>query len=323
MPEEPVVSPGMEVVFGGSRPDLPVTLTGMGDGDGWANCDVGHRHWGRHGAAGLLLYHLSPEPYVLLQKRALLSIGGGTWGILGGARHSHEDAITGALREAGEESTLDPSVVRVHGLIGEHHGGWSYETVIASVAERPHVRRASFETAAVAWVHVEEVPGKKLFPAFADGWSRLRQALVRPVLVVHATALDGDGPIADLAGLRDRLAALGPVENLPGTVTDLAYPEIILATDGAAQVEATDGAIASGSDRAAANGSDGARATVAGPSGVRVVAAPDGAEAFARLATPRAPDEHRVVVTDDPELRHRAEAAGATVADPSWLLDLL
>jgi 8-oxo-dGTP diphosphatase len=291
----PVVSPSVEAVFGGCRFRPAVTLTGMGDGDGWVNCDAGHRHWGRHGAAGLLLYHLAPEPHVLLQKRALLSIGGGTWGILGGARHSHEDAITGALREAGEESTLDPSVVRVHGLIGEHHGGWSYETVIASVAERPDVRRASFETAAVAWVHVDEVPAMKLFPAFADGWSRLRRALVRPVLVVHAAALDGAG--ADLARLRDRLAALGPVEGLPGTPTDLSYPEIILAVG---------------------NGPDGA-----GTNGVRVVAAPDGAEAFARLATPRAPDEHRVVVTDDPALRRHAEAAGATVADPDWLLGLL
>ncbi|MFL6054149.1 MAG: NUDIX domain-containing protein [Actinoallomurus sp.] len=272
----------------------------MGDGDGWANCDAGHRHWGRHGAAGLLLYHLSPEPHVLLQKRALVSIGGGTWGILGGARHSHEDAITGALREAGEESTLDPSVVRVHGLIGEHHGGWSYETVIASVAERPDVRRASFETAAVAWVHVDEVPGMKLFPAFADGWSRLRAALVRPVLVVDAAALDGGRPIADLARLRDRLAALGPVENLPGTVADLSYPEIILAAEDAAPP----------AEGAAGNG-------------VRVVAVRGGAEGFARLAAPRTSDEHRVVVTDDPALRRRAGAARATATDPSWLLDLL
>ncbi|MCO5991923.1 NUDIX domain-containing protein [Actinoallomurus rhizosphaericola] len=268
----------------------------MGDGDGWVNCDAGHRHWGRHGAAGLLLYHLAPEPHVLLQKRARLSIGGGTWGLLGGARHSHEDAVAGALREAGEESTLDPSVVRVHGLIGEHHGGRSYETVIASVAERPDVRRASFETAAVAWVHVDQVPGRRLFPAFADGWPRLRAALVRPVLVVHAAALDGAG--TDLARLRDRLAALGPVPNLPGAVADLSFPEIVLAAEDAVPIEEE------------------------GP-GVRIVTVRDGAGELARLVAPRAPDEHRVVVTGDPALRRRAEAAGATAADPGWLLGLL
>ncbi|WP_345357114.1 NUDIX domain-containing protein [Actinoallomurus liliacearum] len=279
----------------------------MGDGDGWVNCDAGHRHWGRHGAAGLLLYHLAPEPHVLLQKRARLSIGGGTWGILGGARHSHEDAIAGALREAGEESTLDPSVVRVHGLIGEHHGGWSYETVIASVAERPDVRRASFETADVAWVHVDQVPRKRLFPAFADGWSRLRAALVRPVLVVHAAALDGaDGP----ARWRDRLAALGPIENLPGTVADLSYPEVVIASADAALPAGEVDGTGEGTERVAGNG-------------VRILVLRDGARDLTRLVAPRAPDEHRVVVTDDPVLRRRAEEAGATVADPRWLLGLL
>src|SRR5690349_11376802 len=108
-------------------------VASMGDGDGWANCDAGHRHWGRFGAAGVLLYHQDPEPHVLLQKRSRLSNGGGTWGLLGGARHSHENPIEGALREASEESTLDPSVVRVHWLAREDHGGWSYDTVIGSV----------------------------------------------------------------------------------------------------------------------------------------------------------------------------------------------
>lgn len=303
MPEKPLV--GRAAGWFSAMPShLPVTLTGMGDGDGWAECDAGHRHWGRHGAAGLLLYHPGPTPHVLLQKRALLSIGGGTWGLLGGARHSHEDAIAGALREASEESTLDPSVVRVHGLIGEHHGGWSYETVIASVADRPDVRRASFETAAVAWVPVDEVPRKKLFPAFGAGWPRLRQALIRPVLVVDAAGLagahDGGRPLdgtVDVARLRDRLAALGPVENLPGTVTDLSYPEIILAVAGAAP------------------GTDATR-------GPRVVPA-GGEEAVAGLAAPNAPDEHRVLVTGDPAVRRRAAAAGVSVVDPRWLLDLL
>src|SRR5690242_14621545 len=113
-----------------------VRLAPMGDGDGWANCDAGHRHWGRYGAAGLLPYH---EDAVLLQKRSRLSIGGGTWGLLGGARHSHEHPIEGALREASEESTLDPSLVRAHWLSREDHGGWSYETVIGSVRSRVDV----------------------------------------------------------------------------------------------------------------------------------------------------------------------------------------
>ncbi|WP_345409468.1 NUDIX domain-containing protein [Nonomuraea salmonea] len=45
-------------------------------------------------------------PYVLLQKRSLRCHHGGTWGLPGGARDSHEDAVTSALREAHEEAAL-------------------------------------------------------------------------------------------------------------------------------------------------------------------------------------------------------------------------
>ena len=37
------------------------------DGDGWVDCVCGNRHWGKHGAAGLLLVR---DRKVLLQHRA-------------------------------------------------------------------------------------------------------------------------------------------------------------------------------------------------------------------------------------------------------------
>lgn len=278
----------------------------MGDGDGWAECGMGHRHWGRHGAAGLLLYHLDTEPHVLLQRRSRLSIGGGTWGLLGGARHSHEDAVEGALREAAEESTLDASVVRVHGLIGEHHGGWSYDTVIASVVERPDVRASSFETAAVAWVPAGEVGGRNLFEPFGRAWPRLRRALRRQILVIDTANVMGsraDGWWRDRAGaaerLRDEVARLSGITGLPGAETDVSYPEIIMVVEGAAR-------------------------GVESVAGVRVVAAPgSGDDTIVEFAAPRAADETRVVVTADRELRARCETVGASVVGPRWLLDRL
>ena len=33
-----------------------------GDGNGWVECGLGHRHWGIHGAAGLLVYALDDAP---------------------------------------------------------------------------------------------------------------------------------------------------------------------------------------------------------------------------------------------------------------------
>ena len=78
------------------------------DGDGWVQCDCGNKHWGLHGAAGLLLVR---NGMVLLQHRAPWVHNGDTWGIPGGARDSHEDVIAGALREAIEETGLDPALV--------------------------------------------------------------------------------------------------------------------------------------------------------------------------------------------------------------------
>ncbi|HEY0541183.1 MAG TPA: NUDIX domain-containing protein [Actinoallomurus sp.] len=278
----------------------------MGDGDGWADCDAGHRHWGRHGAAGLLLYHMDSEPYVLLQKRSRVSIGGGTWGLLGGARHSHENPVEAALREASEESTLDPSIVRVHWLDGEHHGGWSYETVIGSVPERVDVRPRSFETAKVAWVPASEVDHKKLFPPFAEAWKRLRRSLYRLVLVVDTANVMGsraDGWWRDRRGaaerVRDEIASVHGFTDVPGAVADICFPEIIMVVEGAAR-------------------------GVTSTEGVEVVPAPGlGDDTIAELAAPRAPDERRLVVTADRELRARCEAAGAMVVGPRWLLDAI
>jgi hypothetical protein len=88
------------------------------DGDGWVQCDCGNKHWGLHGAAGLLLVR---DSMVLLQHRAPWVHNGDTWGIPGGARDSHEDVIQGALREAVEElfhvSDVDPRLINRLSLI--------------------------------------------------------------------------------------------------------------------------------------------------------------------------------------------------------------
>jgi len=103
-----------------------------GDGDGWTRCAAGHRHWGRHGAAGLLLRDRHDGvDRVVLQHRAWWSHQGGTWGIPGGARDSDETAVAAALRESAEEANLQPTAVRPYGQLIDDHGGWSYTTVLA------------------------------------------------------------------------------------------------------------------------------------------------------------------------------------------------
>lgn len=149
----------------------------MGDGDGWVRCAQGHRHWGRHGAAGLLLRARHPEDaggrLVLLQQRAGWSHEGGTWAVPGGARDSHEDDLACALREAEEEVGLDSSSVVVVTTHLDDHGGWRYTTVVADAPAALPVR-ARRETAAVRWVAEHEVETLTLHPGFGAAWPRLR-----------------------------------------------------------------------------------------------------------------------------------------------------
>ena len=105
-----------------------------GDGDGWVVSADGAAYWGRHGAAGLLLRAPRSDGSlaVLLQHRAPWSHQGGTWGLPGGARDSHETPEQAAVREAHEEAGLQAHrlVVRTTVVTAEV-SGWSYTTVIA------------------------------------------------------------------------------------------------------------------------------------------------------------------------------------------------
>jgi len=142
-----------------------------GNGDGWVRCALGHDHWGRFGAAGLLLWH---DGRVLLQHRSRWSHHGGTWGVLGGARDRGESAAAAAQREADEESGLDAAG---YAVVGEHvddHGGWAYTTVVARALSPALPRRLSWETVEVRWVAADDVVALPLHPGFAETWSTVR-----------------------------------------------------------------------------------------------------------------------------------------------------
>lgn len=296
-----------------------------GDGDGFARCARGHTHWGRFGASGLLPYHRGADGqvHVLLQQRAWWGIGGGTWGMFGGALHSHEDPVEGALRETAEECTLDVGRVTVHAARTEDHGGWSFVSVIGSVPEMDRVRPASMETSKAAWVPLEKVTRKRLFEPFARSWPLIREGLGRVVLIVDGANVVGArvgakaGPGGrdehfgwwkDRAGanarLRDDLAVLNegvsglPAESFP---LDVYFPEVVLVVEGEARRIADEPA-----------------------DGVRVVAAPgSGDDRIVELVGDPDPDVTHLVVTADRGLRARCEAEGARIAGPRWLLGCL
>jgi 8-oxo-dGTP diphosphatase len=304
-----------------------------GDGDGWVVCDLGHRHWGRHGAAGLFLASgpASSGPAssglassgpgtlgrIVLQHRALRTHEGGTWGLPGGARDSHEDAVDTALREAAEEAGIDPRTVEPGGLSVVEHGGWSYTTVLARAdgEVRPHA--ANWESDEVRWCDVSELDRLPLHPGFGASWPALRTA-PRPVtVIVDAANVVGsrpDGWWRDRAGanhaLRTRVTALAgrgvnrqhwPVDVDCGPL-DTVLPRWVFVVEGAA----TD--------------LDGDPAQTWSQRLVHTVRArAAGDDEVVRQAHALVPVRQVVVVTADRELRARLPDAASAVG-PTWLL---
>ena len=154
------------------------------DGDGFIRCTCGHAHWGLHGAAGLLLVRTDLEqPSALLQLRAGWTHGGGTWALPGGARDSHEDVVTAALREAAEEVGVDHSRLEVRHVFADDHGNWRYDTVIAFAQDDAGIFAANHETSDIKWVALHDVAGYDLHPGLAAHWTTIAE-LVRRELAV-------------------------------------------------------------------------------------------------------------------------------------------
>lgn len=146
----------------------------MGDGDGWLQCALGHRHWGVFGAAGLLVVTRDRE--VLLQHRAPWSHGGDSWGVPGGAMHSDETPEQAARRETAEETGLDVARLVLHAEHVDDHVTWRYTTLVASVDAALPVTPER-ESVALRWVPLDAVEALPLHPAFRAAWPRLSALL--------------------------------------------------------------------------------------------------------------------------------------------------
>ncbi|UFS93634.1 NUDIX domain-containing protein [Nocardia huaxiensis] len=188
-----------------------------GDGNGWFRDLEGIRHWGRHGAAGLLLrtpLDDSGRTAVLLQLRAQgRAATRRTWTIPGGARDSHETAVEAALREAWEEAAIDPRRITVRGerITTTALGGWTYTTVVAD-APAPLRTRPDHETLALRWVPEADVPTLRLHPDFQAAWPHLR---ARPVYLTAGESPMPDARSHDPAGAETHRARVpGPPDSL-------------------------------------------------------------------------------------------------------------
>jgi 8-oxo-dGTP pyrophosphatase MutT (NUDIX family) len=298
-------------------------------GDGWVACGCGAQHWGRFGAAGLLVSDGWRRPAtrlsVVLQHRALWSHHGGTWGIPGGALGPDETPAAGALREAVEEAGVPEAAVRLWTQTTLEHPDWSYATILGE-ATRPFTPTATdAESLELAWVPTEAVPARELLPAFGVAWPALAPLVGRRALLVvdgaNVVGARPDGWWRDRAAAAARLhAALSSAlsQGLPaatlGLPADHWWPDVLLVLEGAAR-----SARLPGPEAGATAGHPGPVPTLA------VARAPAAGDDAVVTATEQALLTYTdvVAVTADRALRERIRSCGGSVVYPSALLAAL
>lgn len=146
------------------------------DGDGWVQCRCGNKHWGLHGAAGLLMVR---EKSLMLQHRAEWVHNGDTWGIPGGARDSHETPVEAAIREAIEETGIEPQHVVIKSSHTDDHIDWRYVTIIAIANDQLIPHEMNHESQELRWVAWDEIDSMSLHPSFAKSWPAVHAILLR------------------------------------------------------------------------------------------------------------------------------------------------
>ena len=164
--------------------------------EGFTRCGRGHRHWGEHGAAGLLVRAKSNGKWhYLLQRRGQTSDHAGTWGLPGGALHEGELPAMGAIREATEELGVLPNLRPGHQIEVADHGGWSFHTVVCDapgdVPASPADGSTSHETSGWAWVTASQARDMPLHPMFAASFDQVRQARGGKTITKTADGLGG------------------------------------------------------------------------------------------------------------------------------------
>jgi len=216
----------------------------LAHGETWAIGPDGMRMWGAFGAAGLLAHDRSRG--VLLQHRAPWSHHGDTWGIPGGAVAAGETAVEGALREAHEETRIEPDALEPLFTRVRDLGFWRYTTLAGVVVRDVEARATDAESVDVRWVAVDEVEALPLHPYFGEDWPDLRGLLAagRPIVVVDAANVVGsraDGWWRDRAGAAERLLAAaerageeGVPAPLLGLDAERAWPDLVVVLEGRA-----------------------------------------------------------------------------------------
>jgi ADP-ribose pyrophosphatase YjhB (NUDIX family) len=312
----------------------------QGDGDGWVRCAQGHTHWGKFGAAGVMIRQ---DRRTVLQHRAQWTHEGGTWAVPGGASDSDEDIVTTAFREADEEADIDPTWLRPIGAWVADHDGWAYSTIVAAPVGTLRISSANPESEDMRWWDDDLISAMPLHTGFAQAWEQLTEPQTSTTIVVDGANVVGSRPdgwwndrLGAARALRDELrqmvrAGIDPGdEHMPATSLHVLFPRVVLVVEGEAAPLALERHVEEPGEKPLFKPSYTIRAPYVPPwweRSVDVVAAPRSGddEVVAQVAAAQAGGEHVVVVSADRELRDRvsAIAPAARHAGPGWALQLI
>jgi 8-oxo-dGTP diphosphatase len=144
----------------------------------WVTCRCGRRHYGLHGAAGLVL--IDGAGQLLMTHRSEHVHFPGTWSFPGGALEQGETPADAALRELLEEVGVPSEAVTVVSVVpGLDHELWRYTYVFGLLkpawSEVPLT--SNWEIEAVKWVSPGDLETLPLHPDLRTDLPALRKAL--------------------------------------------------------------------------------------------------------------------------------------------------
>jgi mutator protein MutT len=144
----------------------------------WITCRCGRRHFGRFGAAGLVL--VDGSGHVLLTHRSAYVHFPGTWAFPGGALDEGETPADAAVRELSEEVGVPAAAATVLSTVaGTDHGVWRYTYVLATLDPQwtDVPLEPNWEIEAVKWVALDHLETLPLHPDLLTDLPALRAAL--------------------------------------------------------------------------------------------------------------------------------------------------
>ncbi|KAI1384952.1 uncharacterized protein F4822DRAFT_378431 [Hypoxylon trugodes] len=150
-------------------------------------CSRGHQHYGKNGAAGIILYRYRDDGQVemLLSQRSANVDHPNTWCTIGGLVNDGEQTFQAAIREMQEETgyLIRQSNIALTGAAQDNHGGWTYTTYFATPNHNVKIPDAfklqTSEITQVRWITRKELGHYPLHPSFLDHTVRLMNTMLQ------------------------------------------------------------------------------------------------------------------------------------------------